>query len=206
MTNMIWSNRFNEEKYHILAVCHMLWNLLLFFFHCNTISDDWMLDVFHILTVCSSIGHKLFAVLKAQIEDYLHNFNEEALPEVFKSILMRRLSGKYEEDDEKLMDELKMKPLDNVTNEEFESDFEEIHETDEEIEDLYDARDVTIKRMASDPYFNMDDKKWDDMIKEATEHGYLKDTRECEEILEDMLKWDTLLPGNAINLICCLTF
>lgn len=165
-----------------------------------------MLDVFHILTVCSSIGHKLFAVLKAQIEDYLHNFNEEALPEVFKSILMRRLSGKYEEDDEKLMDELKMKPLDNVTNEEFESDFEEIHETDEEIEDLYDARDVTIKRMASDPYFNMDDKKWDDMIKEATEHGYLKDTRECEEILEDMLKWDTLLPGNAINLICCLTF
>ncbi|KAL8514141.1 hypothetical protein ACS0TY_013316 [Phlomoides rotata] len=132
--------------------------------------------------------------LKAQIEDYLHNFNEEALPDVLKSILTRRLSGKYEEVDEELLDELKMKPLDNVNDEDFESDFEAMHDTDDEIEDLYDARDVTIKRMASDPYFNMDDKKWDDMIKEATEHGYLKDTRECEEILEDMLKWENLLP------------
>ncbi|KAI0496652.1 hypothetical protein KFK09_022973 [Dendrobium nobile] len=32
------------------------------------------------------------------------------------------------------------------------------------------------------------------MIKEATEQGFLKDTRECEQILEDMLSWDKLLP------------
>lgn len=157
-----------------------------------------MQDVFHILTVCSSVGHKLFAVLKEQIEDYLHNFNEEALNKVMESLLKRRLAGKHEETDDELMDELKMKPLENVKDEDFESDFEAIHETDDEIEDLYDARDATIKRMASDPYFNMDDKKWDDMIKEATEHGALKDTKECEDLLEDMLKWDSLLPGNAI--------
>ena len=52
-----------------------------------------------------------------------------------------------------------------------------------------------MKRMVKDEYFNMDDQKWDEMIKEAVQHGYLKDTKECEEILEDMLSWDKLLPG-----------
>ncbi|XP_016737832.1 uncharacterized protein [Gossypium hirsutum] len=37
--------------------------------------------------------------------------------------------------------------------------------------------------------------KWDEMIKEAVQHGYPKDTKECEEILKDMLSWDKLLPG-----------
>lgn len=150
------------------------------------------------LILCSSIGRKLFAELKQQLDDYLQNFNDEALPSIFKSILKRRLSEKHEDTDEELMDEFQLEPLDDVTDEEFESDFERAHETDEEIEDLYNARDIVMKRMTSDPYFNMDDKKWDDMIKEATEHGYLKDTRECEAILEDMLNWDNLLPGITV--------
>ncbi|KAB2005104.1 hypothetical protein ES319_D11G246700v1 [Gossypium barbadense] len=33
------------------------------------------------------------------------------------------------------------------------------------------------------------------MIKEAVQHGYPKDTKECEEILKDMLSWDKLLPA-----------
>ncbi|KAB2009328.1 hypothetical protein ES319_D10G159400v1 [Gossypium barbadense] len=66
---------------------------------------------------------------------------------------------------------------------------------DEEIENLYSARDIVVKRMIKDEYFNMDNQKWDEMIKEAVQHGYLKDTNECEEILEDMLSWDKLLPG-----------
>ncbi|PPD74455.1 hypothetical protein GOBAR_DD28618 [Gossypium barbadense] len=37
--------------------------------------------------------------------------------------------------------------------------------------------------------------KWDEMIKEAVQHGYPKDTKECEEILKDMLSWDKLLPA-----------
>ncbi|KAM7253586.1 hypothetical protein ACFE04_021740 [Oxalis oulophora] len=48
--------------------------------------------------------------------------------------------------------------------------------------------------VVQDEYFNMDDRKWDEMVKEATEKGYRKDTKECEEILEDMLNWDKLLP------------
>ncbi|XP_073299442.1 uncharacterized protein [Primulina huaijiensis] len=132
--------------------------------------------------------------LKLQIDDYFNNFNEEALPSILESILKRRLAGKHEDTDDELMDELHREPLDNVKDEDFESDFEEAYETDEEIDDLYNTREIVMKRMTSDPYGNMDDQKWDEMIKEATEHGYLKDTRECEEILEDMLSWDKLLP------------
>ncbi|XP_073281934.1 uncharacterized protein [Primulina huaijiensis] len=132
--------------------------------------------------------------LKLQMEDYFKNFNEGALPSILESILKRRLSGKHEDTDDELMDELQREPLDNVKDEDFESDFEEAIETDEEIDDLYNAREIVMKKMTSDPYGNMDDRKWDEMIKEATEHGYLKDTRECEEILEDMLHWDNLLP------------
>ncbi|KAL6578708.1 hypothetical protein OROMI_008924 [Orobanche minor] len=133
--------------------------------------------------------------LKLQIEDYFHNFNEEALPAILESVLKRKLLEKHEDTDDELMDELQLQPIDDVKDEDFESDFEEGHETDEEIDDLYSARDIVVKRMtSSDPFFNMDDRKWDDMIKEATEHGYLNDTRECEAILEDMLNWDKLLP------------
>lgn len=135
--------------------------------------------------------------LKLQIDDYFNNFNEEALPSILESILKRRLAGKHEDTDDELMDELHREPLDNVKDEDFESDFEEAYETDEEIDDLYNTREIVMKRMTSDPYDNMDDRKWDEMIKEATEHGYLKDTRECEEILEDMLHWDKLLPDKV---------
>lgn len=132
--------------------------------------------------------------LKLRIDEYFKKGNEEALPSIFEAILQRRLTGKHEETDDEVTSELQMQPLDDVKDEEFESDLEEAHETDEEIEDLYSARDIVTKRMVQDEYFNMDDRKWDEMIKEATEQGYLKDTKECEEILEDMLNWDKLLP------------
>ncbi|KAF2325692.1 hypothetical protein GH714_033289 [Hevea brasiliensis] len=92
------------------------------------------------------------------------------------------------------MEEFRMKPLDDVKDKEFESDFEELYQTDEEIDDLYNAKEHVMKKMVKDEYFNMDDKKWDEMIKEAMEHGFLKNSRKCEEILQDMLSWDKLLP------------
>lgn len=133
--------------------------------------------------------------LNGLIEQYFKG-DEQILPSIMEAILKRGLSKKHEETDDELMDELRMEPLENVTNAEFESDFEELHETDEEIDDLYDARQYVEKKMMKDEFFHMDDRKWDGMIKEATEHGFLKDTRECEQILEDMLSWDKLLPGN----------
>lgn len=91
--------------------------------------------------------------------------------------------------------------MDNVKDDEFESDFEELYETDEDIDDLYNATDIVKKRMVKDEFFHMDNKKWGDMINEAMNHGFLKDTRKCEAILEDMLSWDKLLPG--ISLYAC---
>ncbi|XP_052483162.1 uncharacterized protein LOC105783908 [Gossypium raimondii] len=131
--------------------------------------------------------------LKTRIKKYFEG-DEEALPSVLEAILRRKLVGKHEETDDELMDELEVQPRDDVDDEEFESDFDNLYSTDEEIENLYSARDIVVKRMVKDEYFNMDDQKWDEMIKEAVQHGYLKDTKECEEILEDMLSWDKLLP------------
>lgn len=131
--------------------------------------------------------------LKAQIEKYFGG-DEEALPTIFESILRRKLVDKHEETDDELLDELQMQPLDDVKDQEFESDFEELHETDDEIDDLYNARDVVMKRMAKDEYFNMDEKKWAELVEDGIKHGALRDTKECEEILEDMLSWDKLLP------------
>lgn len=132
-----------------------------------------------------------------RIEKYFKG-DEEALPAILEAILQRKLTGKHYETDDELVEELQMKPLDDVKDKEFESDFEELYETDEEIDDLYNARDYVMKKMVKDEYFNMDDKKWDEMISEAVQHGYMKDTRECEAILEDMLSWDKLLPGTSL--------
>ncbi|KAB1212496.1 hypothetical protein CJ030_MR5G001030 [Morella rubra] len=131
--------------------------------------------------------------LKTRIEKYFKG-DEEALPSILEAILQRRLTKKHEETDDELMEELRMKPLDNVNDKEFESDFEEMHDTDEEIDDLYNARDLVMKKMVKDEFFNMDDQKWEGLVKEAIEHKVMKDTKECEEILEDMLRWDNLLP------------
>lgn len=134
--------------------------------------------------------------------------DEQVLPSIMEAILQRKLSGKHEETDDELMEEFRARPLDNVEDQDFESDFEDMHETDEEIDDLYNARDVVMKRMVQDEYFNMDAKKWDDIVEDGIKHGFLKDTKECEEILEDMLSWDKLLPGsftilNSVCLILC---
>ncbi|ONK81576.1 uncharacterized protein A4U43_C01F30720 [Asparagus officinalis] len=137
------------------------------------------------------------AELKRRIEQYLNGCDEQALPSVMEAILARKLSGKHEETDDELVDELRFQPRDDIKDREFESDFEEMHDTDEELPDLYNAKEYVQHKMAKDEFFNMDDKKWDGMIKEATEKGFLKDTKECEEILEDMLSWDKLLPDET---------
>ncbi|XVF18819.1 hypothetical protein REPUB_Repub11eG0056000 [Reevesia pubescens] len=148
----------------------------------------------HVKDVALNVEDVSNKELKTRIEKYFEG-DEEALPSILEAILRRKLVGKHEETDDELIEEMEMKPLDDVGDKEFESDFEELYSTDEEIDDLYNARDTVMKRMVKDEYFNMDDQKWDEMIKEAVQHGYLKDTKECEEILEDMLSWDKLLPA-----------
>ncbi|KAG8387975.1 hypothetical protein BUALT_Bualt02G0077000 [Buddleja alternifolia] len=108
--------------------------------------------------------------LKLQIEDYLNNFNEEALPSVFESVLKRRLSATHQDTDDELIDELQHKPLDNVKDEDFESDFEEANETDEEIDDLYNARDYVDHSCFLICHFNMKESKGRREIKKMRRH------------------------------------
>ncbi|KNA20540.1 hypothetical protein SOVF_051530 [Spinacia oleracea] len=138
------------------------------------------------------IGNK---ELKLRIEKYFKG-DEEALPSVLEAILARRLLGKHEDTDDELAEELQFTPIDDVGDKEFESDFEESHKTDEDIPDLYNAKEIVVNRMMEDEYYNMDDQKWNAIVQEATEKGFARDMRECEEILEDMRDWDKLLPDD----------
>ncbi|TYH63504.1 hypothetical protein ES332_D07G197100v1 [Gossypium tomentosum] len=70
--------------------------------------------------------------LKTRIKNYFEG-DEDALPSVLEAILRRKLAGKHEETDDELMDELEVQPRDNVDDEEFESDFDNLYSTDEEI-------------------------------------------------------------------------
>jgi small subunit ribosomal protein S35 len=86
------------------------------------------------------------------------------------AIMVRRLSGLHEETDDEIMNELQMAPIDDVDDMDFENDFEEMHDTDNEIDDLYNARDHVMKKMVKDQYFNMDDKKWPDIVEDGVKH------------------------------------
>ncbi|CAH9098392.1 unnamed protein product [Cuscuta epithymum] len=135
--------------------------------------------------------------LKGLLQDYFSNDKNDVLPNIIEAIMKRKLHGKHDDTDDELLEDFRMnrlEPVDNVNDEEFEEDFEEAHSTDEDIDNLYDATNIVTNRMGQDEYFNMDERKWDDMIREAVAHGHLKDTKECEEILEDMLHWNKLLP------------
>ncbi|KAG4211496.1 hypothetical protein ERO13_A02G112001v2, partial [Gossypium hirsutum] len=77
-------------------------------------------------------GSYLVPELKTRIKKYFEG-DEEALPSVLEAILRRKLAGKHEETDDELMDELEVQPRDNVDDEEFESDFDNLYSTDEEI-------------------------------------------------------------------------
>ncbi|GJM84903.1 hypothetical protein PR202_ga00616 [Eleusine coracana subsp. coracana] len=133
-------------------------------------------------------------VFKKRLETYYGVDEEVELPSVAEAVLERKLADAHSETDDELIEELRSKPLPEVRDRDFESDFEEMHDTDEELNDLYDTRPYVEKKITKDEFFNMDDTKWDSMIKEVTDKGHLTNMKECEDILEDMLHWDKLLP------------
>uniref|UniRef100_A0A7N0RI71 Small ribosomal subunit protein mS35 mitochondrial conserved domain-containing protein n=1 Tax=Kalanchoe fedtschenkoi TaxID=63787 RepID=A0A7N0RI71_KALFE len=130
---------------------------------------------------------------KEQIAKYWKG-DEDELPTIMESILRRSLVAQHPDTDDELIEELRMKPLDDVKDQDVESDFEELYDTDKEVDDLFYAKELVEKRVMDDEFCNIDDNKWDAIVSEAMKHGALKDMRECEEILEDMINWDKLLP------------
>jgi small subunit ribosomal protein S35 len=139
----------------------------------------------------------LTAELKRRLETYYGVDDEAELPSVTEAVLERKLADVHSETDDELIEELRSKPLPEVRDRDFESDFEEMHDTDEELDNLYNARQYVEKKIKSDEFFNMDDDKWNKMIKKAVDNGHLGNMNECENILEDMLHWDKLLPGQS---------
>ncbi|MED6137263.1 hypothetical protein PIB30_063504 [Stylosanthes scabra] len=115
----------------------------------------------------------------------IHHQRPPMKPKMTPPAMSRMLSSKLEDTDDELLDNLRMEPIDDVDDRAVEFDFEELIETDEKIDDLYNARDVVMKRMAKDEFFNMDENKWDEIVEDGVKHEILRDTKESEEILED---------------------
>ncbi|KAJ0106466.1 hypothetical protein Patl1_19182 [Pistacia atlantica] len=70
--------------------------------------------------------------------------NEEALPAILEAILQRRLTGKHNETDDEL-----------------------VEGTADEATGRYQGQ----RKMVKDEYFNMDEKKWDEMISKRFSMG-----------------------------------
>ncbi|KAF6168881.1 hypothetical protein GIB67_038378 [Kingdonia uniflora] len=95
---------------------------------------------------------------KRRILEYFKG-NEEMLPSVAIAIFKRILSKKHEETDDELMEELQLKPLNNVFDKDVNNSFDEAYETDGEIPNLYSPMDYVKQKMVKDEFFDMDDHK-----------------------------------------------
>ena len=105
----------------------------------------------------------MVAELKKLIDKFYAG-DAEAIPSIFEAILKRKLAGKYEEADKELMEEIVGKTHessddiddeessddidDESSDEEFESDLDELSETDEYIDELHNAKEIAMKRIA----------------------------------------------------------
>ncbi|KAJ1691476.1 hypothetical protein LUZ63_015631 [Rhynchospora breviuscula] len=134
------------------------------------------------------------AEFKKLLENYFQVDEETDFPQVAAAVIKRKLSGKHEDADDEFLDELRSKPLPEIKDQDFDSDFDELYETDEELDNLYNARQYVEKKLIKDEFFDGDDKKWDEIVRKVTEDGLLQNTKDCEGILEDMLNYDKLLP------------
>ena len=142
----------------------------------------------------------LVAELKKRLEAYYNVDDESELSSVAEAVLQRGLADAHSETDDDLLEELRDRPLPEVRDKDFESDFEEMHETDEELIDLYNARQHVEKKMKSKMFFNMDDTKWDAMMncKIPTDEEGLRKMKEREKKLKlelglDDTEWDDIM-------------
>uniref|UniRef100_A0ACD5Z7Y1 Uncharacterized protein n=1 Tax=Avena sativa TaxID=4498 RepID=A0ACD5Z7Y1_AVESA len=170
--------------------------------------------------------------LRRRLDAYYKVEDESELLPVAEAVLQRGLADAHSDTDDELIEGLRDQPLPEVRDKDFDSDFDDAHTTDEELTDLYNARQYVEKKMRKDQCFNMDDTKWD-MINKSIQQRAVKDDmskmkedvfEECkrqevdiddtkwdcvvnelaegdlntmkvyEDILEDMLHWDKLLP------------
>ncbi|CAH9148645.1 unnamed protein product [Cuscuta epithymum] len=89
------------------------------------------------------------------IQGYFSNDKNEYFPPIIEAFVNRRSFKSIDW------------AVDIVNDEEFEVYFVNAHWTDEEIDKFYDVTGNVKKRMTLGGYINMDERKWDDMIKES---------------------------------------
>ncbi|KAG7942149.1 hypothetical protein I3843_16G085300 [Carya illinoinensis] len=99
--------------------------------------------------------------LKRRIEKFYAG-DAEAVPSIFEAILKRKLAGRHDEADNKLMEEIcgkRREPLDDMddekfdTDEEFNSDEEfgfDLDESSSETDEDFDAKESDVKRRVRD--------------------------------------------------------
>ncbi|CAM0907272.1 unnamed protein product [Alopecurus aequalis] len=105
--------------------------------------------------------------LKRMLDTYYNEDDETEISPIAEAVFQRVLADAHSETDDELIEELRNRPLAEVPDKEWESDFDE-RETDEELTDLYNARQHVEQKMKKGKFFNMDDTKWDAMTKGPT--------------------------------------
>lgn len=105
---------------------------------------------------------------------------EEELPSVAEAVLQRVLTDAHNDTDDEVIEELHDRPYHKieVSEKDIMEDYDEVHDTDEEITDLYNARQYVEKKMKEEKYFNMDDTKWDAMTKGPSAKERLRKMKE----------------------------
>ncbi|GAB2295287.1 hypothetical protein Dimus_029460 [Dionaea muscipula] len=88
--------------------------------------------------------------------------------------------------------------VEDISNEGLKKQVEAYFKGDNEEDNLSSLIGTILARRLynKDKYFNMDDTKWDEIVKDGITKGYVQDTKEMEDILEDMLNWNNLLPDD----------
>lgn len=118
-------------------------NLICFCIHLDFF--PWVISIQYIL-------YGFVAELKKLIEKFYAG-DEEAIPSIFEAILKRKLAGNNDEADKELMEEIVGKNrelLDDIDDEESESDLDEVCDTDENIVELRNAKETLMKRKVRD--------------------------------------------------------
>ncbi|GLJ46696.1 hypothetical protein SUGI_0984360 [Cryptomeria japonica] len=126
---------------------------------------------------------------------------EDNLEKIAEMVLRRAASAKHEESDEEIMESLRLRPVEDVRDSEFESDFEDLHEVATDINDLYNATEYTEEKLLPNESEEMTAEKWDGIMEEFQEFqmtenakgkGKTYEQQSLEEHVENMA--NKLLP------------
>lgn len=78
-----------------------------------------------IFKIAYKILYVAFSELKKRIQSFLDDGDEDSIPDLFEAMMIRKLSGKHDDSDDEVMDEVRKYPV---------NDAHKVDETDSDIE------------------------------------------------------------------------